>query len=143
MTAKTYAWIDPQGLVGQTITTDADLSTLYAPDFVAACVDVTSVTPQPAQHWTATKSTAGVWSFATPVAATVSLATQAKNALTAAASATWEAYGMYGETTPADVVTYLKALQAIANGTDTTSTALPAAPTDLNGTTTTTTGSTT
>ncbi|MCP1243843.1 hypothetical protein GOB86_13605 [Acetobacter lambici] len=62
---------------------------------------------------------------------TVSLAAQAQSALTAASAATWQAYGMYGETTPADVVTYLKALHAIANGTDTTSTALPVQPTDV------------
>ncbi|GBR25522.1 hypothetical protein [Komagataeibacter nataicola] len=71
-------------------------------------------------------------------AATVPLATQAQNALTAAASATWQAYGMYGQTTPTDVVTYLNALKAIAAGTDTTSTALPVAPADLSGATTTT-----
>ncbi|MGY6769524.1 hypothetical protein [Komagataeibacter sp. NFXK3] len=79
----------------------------------------------------------------TPPAVVVPLKTQAQNALTAAASSTWQAYGMYGETTPADVVTYLKALQAIANGTDTTSTALPAAPADLNGATASTTTATT
>ncbi|MGY6770151.1 hypothetical protein [Komagataeibacter sp. NFXK3] len=71
MAQKTYAWINASGTVGQVITTDADLAALYAPDFVAACVDVTAVTPQPADHWTATKSSAGVWSFAAQVAATV------------------------------------------------------------------------
>ncbi|MGS0648895.1 hypothetical protein ACU81Q_14855 [Komagataeibacter melomenusus] len=71
-------------------------------------------------------------------AAPVPLKTQAQNALTAAAATTWQAYGMFGETTPADVVTYLTALRAIANGTDTTSATLPAVPADLSGTATTT-----
>lgn len=68
--------------------------------------------------------------YTAPVAA-IPLATQAQNALTAAASATWQAYGMYGATVPSDVVTYLNALKAIANDTDTTSTTLPAVPADL------------
>ena len=39
-------------------------------------------------------------------------------------------YGIIGEPTPVSWVAYLKALMAIANGTDTTSTTLPTAPSD-------------
>ncbi|WP_242621896.1 hypothetical protein [Komagataeibacter xylinus] len=130
MAQKTYAWINARGTVGQVITTDADLSTLYAPDFVAACVDVTAVTPQPADHWTATKSAAGVWSFAAPVAATVSLAQQATAAQSWISQQASLATAM-GETFTADMKAYVLAIAAIANGTDTTSTALPAQPTDV------------
>ncbi|BAK83977.1 hypothetical protein [Komagataeibacter medellinensis] len=133
MATSTYAWVH-NGVVGQIITTDATLSSLYAPDFVAACVDVTAVSPVPQERWTATQAASGAWTFAAPVAAVVPLKTQAQDALTSAASATWQAYGMYGESTPADIVAYLKALQAIANGSDVTSTMLPVAPADLNGT---------
>ncbi|WP_308719178.1 hypothetical protein [Komagataeibacter xylinus] len=130
MTAKTYAWISPQGTVGQIITTEADLSTLYAPDFVAACVDVTGVTPVPDQHWTATKSAAGAWAFAAPVAATVSLATQAQGAQAWIIQQANLATAM-GETFTADMKAYVTAVTAIASGTDTTRTALPAQPTDV------------
>lgn len=58
----------------------------------------------------------------------VTLADQAKAALQQASSKTWAAYGMYGETPPEEWQTYLSTLKAIAKGTDTTSTALPAAP---------------
>ncbi|MFT8850177.1 hypothetical protein [Acetobacter orientalis] len=37
-------------------------------------------------------------------------------------------YAIYGDDTPPEWLTYLKALRAIANGTDTTSTTLPTAP---------------
>ena len=56
------------------------------------------------------------------------LAQQATSALQRAASTSWAAYGMYGETPPSTWQTYLTALRAIANGTDTTSTELPTAP---------------
>lgn len=56
------------------------------------------------------------------------LAEQAAPAISAARSYIYNNYGMLNEATPDAWVTYLKALMAIANGTDTTSTALPAAP---------------
>lgn len=58
----------------------------------------------------------------------VPLATQATTALTAARASIYNTYGVLNETTPDTWVAYLKALMAIANGTDTTSTALPTAP---------------
>lgn len=61
-------------------------------------------------------------------AAPVSLATQAASALAAARTYVSNNYTMLNEATPAEWVTYLKALMAIEDGTDTTSTALPAAP---------------
>lgn len=59
----------------------------------------------------------------------VTLASQASAALSVASSSVMQTYTIYGETTPDEWLTYLKILRAIANGTDTTSTALPAAPT--------------
>jgi hypothetical protein len=66
----------------------------------------------------------------------LTLAQQAKNALSAAGTYTWQAYGMFGKTPPADVVAYVSSLQSIASGADTTSTALPTVPTELTGGTT-------
>ncbi|MCP1270889.1 hypothetical protein [Acetobacter cerevisiae] len=64
----------------------------------------------------------------TPPAPPVPLATQATNALTAAASATWANYGSMGVAVPQAWITYQTALKAIADGTDTASTTLPAEP---------------
>lgn len=57
------------------------------------------------------------------------LKTQAQSALATARTYVSNNYTMLNEATPAEWVTYLKALMAIANGTDTTSTVLPTAPT--------------
>ena len=67
----------------------------------------------------------------TPPPAPVPLKTQAQSALAIARQTVWDEYGSINEKTPDDWVTYLKALMAIANGTDTTSTALPAQPADV------------
>lgn len=56
------------------------------------------------------------------------LAQQASAALTTAKKNVYNNYGILNEPTPDAWVTYLKALMALANGTDTTSTALPSAP---------------
>ena len=58
----------------------------------------------------------------------LTLAEQATAALFAARTTVYNNYGILNEPTPDAWVTYLKALMAIANGTDTTSTALPGAP---------------
>ena len=58
-----------------------------------------------------------------------SLQIQATNALSAARTYVSNNYTMLNEATPDEWVTYLKALMAITNGTDTTSTALPTQPT--------------
>ncbi|WP_062141774.1 hypothetical protein [Acetobacter cerevisiae] len=63
-----------------------------------------------------------------PPAQAVPLKTQAQSALAIARQTVWDEYGSINEATPENWVTYLKALMAIANGKDTTSTALPAAP---------------
>lgn len=65
----------------------------------------------------------------TPPPTPVPLKTQAKEALATSRQTVWDEYGSLNETTPDNWVTYLKALMAIANGTDTTSTKLPTAPT--------------
>ncbi|GBQ09518.1 hypothetical protein [Acetobacter cerevisiae] len=64
----------------------------------------------------------------TPPAPPVPLTTQATSALTAAASSTWANYGAMGVAVPQTWIAYQKALKVIADGTDTTSTALPAEP---------------
>ncbi|MFT8890819.1 MAG: hypothetical protein ABF888_03160 [Acetobacter papayae] len=56
------------------------------------------------------------------------LAEQATTALTTARTYVYNNYGILNEATPDTWTTYLKALMAIASGTDTTSTALPAEP---------------
>lgn len=65
----------------------------------------------------------------TPPPAPVPLKTQAQSALATARQTVWDEYGSINEKTPDNWVTYLKALMAIVNGTDTTSTTLPTAPT--------------
>jgi hypothetical protein len=68
----------------------------------------------------------GAVSTYTPPALT--LAAQATAALSTARTTVYNNYGILNEATPDAWVTYLKALMAIADGTDTTSTALPSAP---------------
>ncbi|MCI1909006.1 MAG: hypothetical protein LKI99_04750 [Acetobacter fabarum] len=66
----------------------------------------------------------------TPPAVPVPLKTQAAYALTWIQQQASLAAAM-GETFTADMKSYVKAIAAIANGTDTTSTALPAQPVDV------------
>lgn len=66
----------------------------------------------------------------TAPAAAVPLTTQAATALATARTYVYNNYGIFNEDTPAAWITYIKALMAIINGTDTTSTALPASPLD-------------
>ena len=58
----------------------------------------------------------------------IPLKTQAQSALAIARQTVWDEFGSLNETTPDNWVTYLKALMAIANGKDTTSTVLPVSP---------------
>lgn len=53
---------------------------------------------------------------------------QAENSLAQARISLYNHYSIYGEPIPQAWISYLKQLQAIANGTDTTSTSLPAQP---------------
>lgn len=88
-------------------------------------IDLTHVTPAPGIGW----SYEGGSFIAPPQnSPAVPLATQAAMALETARTYVNNAYTMLNEATPDVWVTYLKALMAIANGTDTTSTALPSAP---------------
>ena len=61
--------------------------------------------------------------------AVVTLVQKAQSALATARTYVSNNYTMLNEATPTAWVTYLKALMAIVNGTDTTSTALPTKPT--------------
>lgn len=93
-------------------------------------VDISGVSPQPAAGWMAEKSSAGAWSFTVPAAAAVPLKTQA------ATEQAWiqqqaNLAAAMGEVFTADMKAYVKAVNAIADGTDTTSTVLPAQPTDV------------
>lgn len=60
----------------------------------------------------------------------ITLSTQADTALASARTYVYNNYGILNEATPDDWVTYIKALMAISNGTDTTSTILPTQPAD-------------
>lgn len=64
----------------------------------------------------------------TPPALVIPLKDQATTALASARTYVNNTYTMLNEATPDAWVTYLKALMAIASGTDTTSTALPTEP---------------
>lgn len=59
----------------------------------------------------------------------LTLSEQAAIALTSARTTVYNNYGILNEATPSEWVMYLKALMAIVNGTDTTSTKLPTQPT--------------
>ncbi len=71
----------------------------------------------------------GVVSTYTPPVPVIPLKDQAATALASARTYVNNTYTMLNEATPDAWVAYLKALMAIASGTDTTSTALPTAPT--------------
>lgn len=58
----------------------------------------------------------------------IPLKTQAATLLKTQQSYVVQTYAIYGDDTPPEWITCLKALRAIANGTDTTSTVLPTAP---------------
>ena len=73
----------------------------------------------------------------------IPLKTQASSALSTARTYVYNNYGILNETTPDNWVTYLKALMAISNGTDTASTVLPNSPITNTGTSTPTASTTT
>lgn len=60
----------------------------------------------------------------------ISLKEQATSALASARTYVYNNYGILNEATPDDWVTYIKALMAISNGTDATSTTLPTQPSE-------------
>lgn len=64
----------------------------------------------------------------TPPEPSIPLSVLAESALSAARTAVYNNYSCLNEPTPQPWVDYMKILIAIANGTDTTSTKLPAAP---------------
>ena len=104
----------------------ADAASDLAPN--GSWVDITHTEPMPCIGWSY-----GAGAFTAPAITTpaLTLAQQAATALTAARTTVYNTYGILNEATPDAWVTYLKALMAIADGTDTTSTALPTQPTDV------------
>lgn len=58
----------------------------------------------------------------------VPLSVQAQSLLQTQQTYVMQTYTLYGDVTPPDWLSYLKALRAIANGTDTTSIVLPTEP---------------
>ncbi|WP_278368052.1 hypothetical protein [Acetobacter orientalis] len=64
----------------------------------------------------------------TPIAPVIPLKTQAETLLKSQQAYVMQNYAIYGDETPTEWLTYLKALREIASGTDTTSTTLPTAP---------------
>ena len=100
-----------------------------APSWLPVAADMIALT---SDEWAARKLVNqivvdGAVSTYTPPALT--LAAQATAALSTARTTVYNNYGILNEATPDAWVTYLKALMAIADGTDTASTALPSAPT--------------
>ena len=100
-----------------------------APSWLPVAADMIALT---SDEWAARKLVNqivvdGAVSTYTPPALT--LAAQATAALSTARTSVYNNYGILNEATPDAWVTYLKALIAIADGTDTTSTALPTEPT--------------
>ncbi|AZV37976.1 hypothetical protein CFR75_06005 [Komagataeibacter xylinus] len=91
--------------------------------------------PLTAEQWAA-RSPSGQAVQGANIVAYPALMAQAQSTYAAANASASVAYTAKNVAIPDDVAAYLKALLAIANGTDITSTALPAAPADLNGTTT-------
>ncbi|MCP1240890.1 hypothetical protein NKW44_14605 [Acetobacter lovaniensis] len=92
-----------------------------------------------ADQWAAKGGNTGTKSMAvengqlvdyTPPVVPIPLATQASTALASARTYIYNNYGILNEVTPDAWVTYIKALMAISDGTDTTSTVLPTQPTD-------------
>lgn len=64
----------------------------------------------------------------TPPEPVIPLTVQAQSALNAARQTVYNEYASLNEPTPEEWVSYMKQLISISNGTDTTSTKLPAAP---------------
>lgn len=123
-----YAMQTSETLGGYPLLGWVDVSLFQAaPSWLPAASELLPLT---AQQWSARTSSQilvdGKIEQYTPPAITV--AEQAATLLKTEQAAVMQRFTVYGDDTPADWVTYLKALRAIANGTDTTSTALPEAP---------------
>lgn len=61
---KVYAYIS-RGIVAQIISTEHDIKEQFSPEFVANCVDVTEISPQPEENWVATQIDSA-WKFGPP-----------------------------------------------------------------------------
>lgn len=103
----------------------ADAASDLAPN--GSWVDITHTEPMPCIGWSY-----GAGAFTAPglLSPVLTLAQQASTALSTARTYVYNNYGILNEDTPTEWVTYIKALMAISNGTDTTSTTLPTQPTD-------------
>lgn len=112
------------GEVAELFRSADDITTLFNPSLV--WVDVTNVSPAPQVGWNAAQESSG-WRFAAPTVANVSLVVQALSALDSSDRVVLRCYEN-AVPLPAAWVTYRKALRAIANGSDTVSTALPTQP---------------
>lgn len=102
----------------------ADAASDLAPN--GSWVDITHADPMPCIGWSYDSGVFTAPAITTPA---LTLAQQADIALAIARTAVYNNYGILNEATPDNWVTYLKSLMAIVNGTDTTSTTLPTAPT--------------
>ena len=99
-----------------------------APSWLPVAADMIALT---SDEWAARKLVNQIvvdGAVTTYTAPSPTLAAQAAAALPIARTTVYNNYGILNEATPDAWVAYLKALMAIANGTDTTSTALPSEP---------------
>lgn len=130
---KYYAMYDTAAKQPTPITGWIDISLFTTiPDWLPNEASLIALTDD---EWSTRQSTgqgisAGKVVSYTPPIPVISLVTQASAALASARTYVYNNYGILNEDTPSDWVTYIKALMAISNGTDTTSTILPIQPAD-------------
>ncbi|CAH2606507.1 conserved protein of unknown function (plasmid) [Rhodovastum atsumiense] len=115
-----YALISPAGMVAQVADAKFDVHSDWtwaelAAGTTASAGDVAS------------KQTDGTWTFAAPSPVIVDLVSAARAALDGSDITALRCFKA-GVAFPAEWLTYVQALRAIVNGTDTSSTALPARP---------------
>ena len=143
-TSRYYAFYDTEAMQPAPITGWIDINLFQSqPAWLPAA---SALLPLTAEQWAA-RSPSGQAVQGANLVAYSALMAQAQATYASAEASVSAAYTAKNTAVPDDVAAYLKTLLAIANGSDTTSTALPAAPADLNGSTasaaTTTTGATT
>ena len=126
--AQYYAQYDHSAAQPAPVTGWFDVWNMSDPSSVLDAADLVALTEE---QWLARTPTGlgvqdgKVVSYAAPAP---TLAQQAKAALVQAQAATWAKFGSLGQTVTDAWITYQKALAAIADGSDTTSTTLPSAP---------------
>ncbi|MUG04149.1 hypothetical protein GM556_01130 [Bombella sp. ESL0378] len=122
-------WNVLESHIGQTVWRKADANAFQISKPGPLPADVVTVAPPALYgHW---DDSTQQW-VVDKAAVANALKQQALSVLSVARMQIYNNYGIFNEDTPDDCVAYIRALTAIAKGKDTTSTALPEAPADLN-----------